>query len=433
MQPKSTSTRLRAVAVGFAAVLSLTCAWAADHKTVLYSFGNPPDGYGPFGNLIMDAAGNLYGTTGGGGVYCSPFYSCGTVFKLSRTEGGGWTEVVLHSFGSGNDGRSPNGSLIMDDDGNLYGTTSSGGVPGGGTAFKLSPDGNGGWTETVLYNFGGGNDGDYPDCGLLMDTAGNLYGSTLYGGAYGWGTVFELSPNGSGGWTETVLHSFNYSSNDGHSPIGSLVMDAAGNLYGTTYNGGAFCQSTGCGTVFELSHGEGGWTETLLHSFNANDGSGPEAGLVMDAAGNLYGTTFQGGNLGGLLCAPFGCGTVFEVSPVAGGGWTETTLYSFNGQPDAGYPQFSLILDTRGNLYSTTSMGGSDNYGTAFELSPRQGGWRETVLYSFELVNDGGPTSGLIIDRAGDLYGATSGGDEGLIYELIPGFICGTHCPSPEH
>lgn len=429
MLHKNLLIRLRSLSVLFAAVLFFSSAWAADQETVLYNFGNPPDAAGPLGSLLMDAAGNLYGASGGGGLYCSPYYDCGTVFKLSRTQGGGWTEVVLHSFGSGDDGSGPNGSLIMDAAGNLYGTTYS------GIVFELSPNQNGTWTETVLYRFSGGDDGNDPAGGLVMDAAGKLYGTTNGGGAYGWGTVYELSHNGGGGWTETVLHSFNYSSNDGHSPTGNLAMDAAGNLYGTTYNGGqggGFCQSNGCGTVFELSLGGGGWTETVLHSFDANDGYGPEAGLAMDAAGNLYGTTYQGGNLGGLVCAPFGCGTVFELSPVAGGGWTETTLYSFNGRPDAGYPQSNLILDAGGNLYGTTSMGGANNYGSAFELSPRHGVWTETVLDSFDA--GGSPTGGLVMDRVGELYGLAEGGSNhnGVAYELTSPIICPAGCRSAE-
>jgi uncharacterized repeat protein (TIGR03803 family) len=435
MPARGLFTRLRSLSFIIIAVLFVTSAWGSDHKTVLYSFGGPPDGIGPTGDLLRDSSGTLYGTTYAGGEYCiREMYNCGTVFQLSRAQGGGWTETVLHSFGSGSDGIDPNGSLIMDAAGNLYGTSGSGENFGAGNVFELSPDGHGGWTETILHTFDR-TDGDTPTGGLIMDAAGNLYGTTSYGGAYGWGAVFELSPS-AGGWTETVLHSFNYNSSEGHSPIGGLVMDAAGNLYGTTYNGGAgggFCQGAGCGTVYELSPGAGGWTETVLHSFIASDGYGPEAGLVMDAAGNLYGTTYQGGNLEGDVCAPFGCGTVFEVSPVSGGGWTETTLYSFNGQPDAGYPMADLLLDARGNLYSTTSFGGTHNYGTAFELSPRQGSWRETVLYSFDGSTDGTPAGGLTLNPAADLYGASSGGQAGMVYELTAPSICGVQCLTAVH
>ncbi len=433
MQAKNPFAWLRAVSVIFAIALFLTSARAADHQTVLYTFGNPPDGTSPAGNLIMDAAGNLYGTTYQGGIYCR--VGCGTVFELSPTTAGKWTETVLHNFGNGNDGATPNGSLIIDAAGNFYGTTNAGGISGVGTAFELSPSQGGSWTETVLHNFGNGNDGAYPDGGVIRDAAGNLYGVTMQGGIYAEGTVFELSPSEGGGWTETVLHNFG-NGNDAAYPGASLIMDAAGNVYGTTEEGGqggGFCQSYGCGTVFELSPSDGGgWAETVLYSFNGSDGSQPDASLVMDAAGNLYGTTIQGGP----YCAPFGCGTVFELSPSAGGGWTETTLYNFKEQPDGALPESSLILDAAGNLYGTTTQGGSADYGTAFEISPRQSGWTETVLFSFDQLTSGAdPTSGLIMDRFGDLYGATELGGTyygGLAYKLTPHSICAAHCVSTE-
>ncbi len=425
MLNKNLFIRLRSLVIIFAAILFFSSASAANHQTVLYNFGNPPDATGPYETLFMDGLGNLYGASQGGGLYGG-----GTVFELSRAQGGGWTETVLYSFGNGDDASSPNGYLIMDAAGNLYGTSiSSDGGFSAGTVFEVSPNPGGGWTEMVLYRFSGNVN---PNGGLVMDTAGNLYGTTEYGGANDWGAVFELSPNPGGGWTETVLHSFSYGSNDGHSPLGNLVMDAAGNLYGTTYNGGEFCQMYGCGTVFELSpNGGGGWTETLLHSFDFNDGFGPWAGLVMDAAGNLYGTTVQGGNLTGPVCGPSGCGTVFEVSPVAGDGWTETTLYNFNGQPDAGYPLANLILDAGGNLYGATPGGGADNFGSVFELSPTHGAWVENVLYSFTgSANNGPGLSGPIMNRLGQLYGLAGGGtnQHGIAYELTSPFICTAGC-----
>jgi uncharacterized repeat protein (TIGR03803 family) len=229
---------------------------------------------------------------------------------------------------------------------------------------------------------------------------------------------------------QTVLYNFG-NLPDGAGPVGSLIMDAAGDLYGATVQGGIYCR-VGCGTVFELSPSAGGWTETVLHSFNGNDGNQPRAGLVMDAAGHLYGTTIQGGP----YCAPFGCGTVFEVSPSAGGGWTETTLYYFTDQPDGALPDAGVILDAAGNLYGTTSLGGNENAGTVFEISPRHGGWIETVLYSFDQITNGAePMSGLIMDRSGDLYSVTGLGgtyDFGLVYELTPPSIC-ARCVLTEH
>jgi len=430
MQARMLSPFLRAVFAMLAAVPFATGAWAADHQSILNNFGNGTDGVAPSGGLIRDSAGNFYGVTTmggiGGGGNC--YFGCGTIFELSPAPGGGWTETVLYLF-DGSEGIYPAGSLIMDGAGNLYGATSYDGGPyDGGTIFELSPS-PAGWTETVLHTFGDNgngfdpNDGRTPNGSLVMDAAGNLYGATADGGTHGYGTVFEVSPSQGGGWTETVLYSFG-NVPDGDGPLGSVIMDSAGNLYGTTYQGGqggGFCQGSGCGTVFELSPvAGGGWTETILHSFQANDGFGLRASLVMDGEGNLYGTAYQGGNLS--VCAPFGCGTAFELSPVAGGGWTETTLYSFNGQPDAGYPLTPLILDAAGNLYGTTQAGGNGNAGTVFKLSPAQGGWREALPYSFTRDSGQGPSSPLFLDRFGNLYGEGGGGtyDGGIVYELTP-------------
>jgi uncharacterized repeat protein (TIGR03803 family) len=422
MQSRIGSTVLRAGFAIFAAVLFVTTARGTDHQTVLYNFGNDMDGVGPSGGLITDSVGNFYGVTAQGG-YTSCLFGCGTAFELSPTPGGGWTETVLHNFGGGNDGILPVGGLVMDRRGNLFGVTTQGGIQGDGTIFELSPDGMGGWTETVLYSFRTNSDEAFPSGGLTMDAEGNLYGTAESGGSFGAGTVFELSPSSGGTWTETTLHSF-ASGDDGASPIGGLIMDSSGNLYGTTYGGGpggVFCQGDGCGTVFELSPGASGWTETVLDSFNGDDGAAIWAGVVMDRAGNLYGTAYQGGNLSGDNCAPFGCGTVFELSP-SGGGWTETTLHTFDGQPDTGYPQTPLILDSAGNLYGT-GTGTSFVPATVFELSPRQGGWLESLLSSFNPNN--GPTSGVVMDRFGQLYGEAGGGlyGGGIGYRLTPPFI----------
>ena len=267
--------------------------------------------------LIFDAAGNLYGTTYNGGTGAE-----GTVFELSPNGDGTWAEKVIHNFFVNfhvNDGENPAAGLILDATGNLYGTTYQGGSAGHGAVYELSPNGGGGWTEKLLHSFqvGGNNrDGSNPMGGLIFDTAGNLYGTTYNGGTAIEGTAFELSPNGGGGWTEKVIHNFfvNFHVNDGENPASGLIFDAAGNLYGTTYHGG----STGHGAVFELSpNGGGGWTQKLLHSFqvggNQNDGANPQAGLISDSAGNLYGTTTMGGtsDMGGSG----GVGTVFEVMP----------------------------------------------------------------------------------------------------------------------
>jgi uncharacterized repeat protein (TIGR03803 family) len=416
MRGKRVFIGLRALAI-FAVSLLVTSSWAATNwnEKVLYNFGNGADGKYPASGLIRDAAGNLYGTTVGG-----PHPPSGTVFELSPTQGGGWTETVLYTFGGLPDGAEPWAGLIFDAAGNLYGTTSQGGNYLYGTVFELMPNGSGGWTETVLHSFGSGTDGYQPLNGSLMfDAAGNLYGTTQEGGTAGGGTVFELTPNGSGGWTETVLHSFG-SGTDGRFPLAGLIFDAAGDLYGTTELGG----NSNAGTVFELTpNGGGGWTETVLHRFgNGTDGAEPWAGLIFDARGNLYGTTFQGGNYLG--------GTVFELTPNGSGGWAETVLHSFGKGTDGYQPTYgSLIFDAAGNLYGTTQLGGSSNSGTVFELTPDgSGGWAETLLDSFD-ATDGQrfPWAGLIFDAAGNLYGTTYGGGtygHGTVFELTPIHPC---------
>ncbi|MGA9355104.1 MAG: choice-of-anchor tandem repeat GloVer-containing protein, partial [Terriglobales bacterium] len=243
-------------------------------------------------------------------------------------------EKILHRFGKGSDGAYPYAGLIFDTSGNLYGTTFFGGAQEAGTVFELAPKAKGGWTEKVLYSFGGGTDGANPYASVVFDAADNLYGTTYQGGDYTSGTVFELTPNGSGGWTEKVLHSFG-NGTDGADPYASLIFDTFGNLYGTTYQGGVY----GLGTVFELTPKRGGWREKVVHSFGAGtDGANPYASLVFDAAGNLYGTTYQGG--------VYSSGTAFELTPKGGGGWREKILYSFGNVPDGADPYASMVFDT---------------------------------------------------------------------------------------
>jgi len=272
------------------------------------------------------------------------------VFKISASG----TESVLHSFGpsGGTDGDEPTAGLIMDSAGNLYGTTYGGGVSYTGTVFKISASG----TESVLHSFGpdSGTDGVLPVAGLIADSAGNLYGTTGYGGTNGNGTVFKISASG----TESILHSFGPNVGiDGDLPIAGLIMDSAGNLYGTTYGGGV----NNTGTVFKIS---ASGTESVLYSFGPDGGTDaqyPTAGLIMDSAGNLYGTTESGGaHLGG---------TVFKIN-ASGKEWMLHSFDPFNGRTDGQYPDAGLIMDSTGNLYGTTGFGGTNGNGAVFELSP---------------------------------------------------------------
>ena len=407
---------------------------AAAQEMLLHSFrpyGSPPccfhartaDGFDPFySNLTIDTAGNLYGTTTAGGIF-----GYGTVFKLTHTASG-WTEAVIYAFGHNlADGGVPEGGLTLDAAGNLYGTTHGGGANNSGVVFELVNNGDGTWAEKVLYSFNN-TDGYGPWAAPIFDAAGNLYGTTESGGAYNYGTAYELTPTGGGNWSEQVLHSFG-NGTDGATPFAGLVMDAAGNLYGTTWLGGAnLCDGAGCGTVFKLSPtGGGNWSEQVIHNFinNGVDGNQPWAGsLIFDSSGNLYGTTTLGGT---YLCegGSVGCGTVYEMTPTAGGNWTEQVIYSFNGGGPGGEdPTSAVLFDAAGNLYGTTYFGGLLEGGTAFKLTLRDGRWTEQVLHPFGASGDGvTPASGLIFDRAGNLYGTTMEGglyDGGTAYEITP-------------
>jgi uncharacterized repeat protein (TIGR03803 family) len=373
--------------------------------------------------LITDSAGNLYGTTELGGAK-----NQGTVFELSPTSDGSWTESVLYSFTGGSDGAQPHAGLLFDSEGNLYGTTNFGGTTsttcskGCGTVFKLTPgSGPGDWSESVLYPFKGGSDGQQPYARLILDTEGNLYGTTLQGGhtstacAAGCGTVFELAASSG---TETVLYAFQ-GGTDGASPYAGVTFDSTGNLYGTTYAGGA----NGDGTVFKLTPASSGsWTESILHSFKGGwDGNGPLGGVILDASGNLYGTTFQGG-------APPHYGVVFELQHQASGAWSETLLHVFWDSP-AAHPMSGLVFDASGNLYGTTALGASSTAcsagcGTLFEITPTSTGRTYKVLRVFGRGGDGYTPSGdLILDSNGNLWGTTEAGGSqkaGTVFEVVP-------------
>jgi uncharacterized repeat protein (TIGR03803 family) len=324
---------------------------------------------------------------------------------------------TLHKFTHGKDGGGPVAPLTFDQAGNLYGTTVRGGTFGQGAVFRLTPNANGGWTEKVLHHFtGDGKDGRVPVAPLTFDQAGNLYGTTIEGGATGGGTVFKLTPNQDGSWTESVLYGFCSLSNcgDGDKPNAGLTLDQTGNLYGTTFGGGNLN-----GVVFKLTpNQDGSWSESVLHSFctffNCRDGASPDASLIFDDAGNLYGTT-RGGP-----------GVVFKLTPRQNGSWSERVLYSFcslSNCRDGASPYASLIFDDAGNLYGTT-QGGGIGYGVVFKLAPnRIGEWNETVLHKFLDHPGASPYAGLIFDAAGNLYGTTMGDGNatfGSVFEVTP-------------
>jgi len=378
---------------------------------VLHSFTGGMDGDEPSGSLARDLNGNLFGTTASGGGSTACTGGCGTIFKVDPTG----NETILHSF-NGTDGSNPF-SVILDASGNLYGVTLFGGepCPGFGTCgvvFKLDTSGN----LTILHNFIGGADGSNPEASLVMDTKGNLYGTTLGGGEFcmeygGCGVVFRVDRTGN----ETVLYNFCPNGwgkcTDGAFPQAGLIRDAAGNLYGTTSGGGAH----GVGTVFKLCPTG---AETVLYSFAGGaDGANPFAGLIRDEAGNLYGTTTGGG--------PSGQGTVFKVDPAG----SETVLYSFTGGTDGGYPEAGLIRDEKGNLYGTTFFGGLDSpfcsyfCGVVFKVDTTG---LETVLYSFTGGADGlNPGAGLMLGKGGDLYGTTAYGGADSDPSCATGIGCG--------
>lgn len=390
----------------------------AGSENALYSFAGGTDPKLPYAGLVFDKAGNLYGTSELGGTN-----NQGTIFEISPSANGTWTETVLYNFTGASDGGQPYGSLVFDTAGNLYGTTNFGGSSncnmGCGTVFELTP-GSGQWTETVLYTFSGGSDGREPSARLRLDAVGNLYGTTLLGGdigsacSSGCGTVFKLT-HGSSGWNESVLYAFQGGS-DGASPYDGLTFDPAGNLYGTTYGGG----SSASGTIFKLTQGSNGWTETILHSFTGgHDGKYPFGDLILDATGNLYGTAFQGGS---------GFGVVYELSFSTNGGWHDRVLHSFYNTP-AGNPVAGLVMDTAGNLYGTTMLGVTNTAcgggcGALFELTPAAGGpWTYKVVHAFGSGTDGyHPSGDLILDSSGNLYGTTQAGGEqgaGIVFQIM--------------
>jgi uncharacterized repeat protein (TIGR03803 family) len=386
--------RVPAWPIKFGVLLTLLCvlgpAVPAQTFSLLHQFKSGTGGINPEAGVVLDAKGNLYGTTVNDGAFAS-----GTVFKMSPVG----KEKVLYSFtGTGGDGAFPyNGTLARDASGNLYGTTSSGGIFsqaclfGCGTVFKVDASGN----ETVLYRFTGtGGDTSEPWSGVVRDASGNLYGTTTFPNS-GFGAIYKVDPTG----TETVLYTFTGGA-DGSNPYGNLILDSQGNLYGTTSFGG----SSFAGTVFKINPSG---QETVIYNFTGS-GDYPEAGLVRDAKGDLYGTTSSGVSSAGM---------VFKIDPTG----QETVLYNFTGGADGGNPsQASLVRDSAGNLYGTTPQGGSSDFGVVFKVTPSG---KETVLHSFTGSDGKIPDGTLARDKAGNLYGTTYEGGKyggGVVFKIAP-------------
>jgi uncharacterized repeat protein (TIGR03803 family) len=422
-------TGLRAIAVGLALAIGFVLASGASGGLqaqtfqVIHNFTGGVDGQEPNYGFTIDAAGNLYGTTFEGDT------GTGTAYKLAH-KGTGWGLDPLYVFTITRNGVIPYAALVIGRDGKLYGTTGFGGIGpcssynhmGCGTVFSLQNTGAichttyCPWIETPLYKFSGGSDGAVPyGATVVFDQTGNIYGTTFAGGrgtcSGGCGVVYKLTPTG-GGWTESVLYSFDGGS-DGASPWAGVTLDEAGNIYGTTASGGAF----GVGTVYELSPSGSGYTKKILHSFQTqSDGSEPYAGVVLDRSGNLYGATQFGGSGGG--------GTAFELSP-SGGSWTYTVIYPFvgSGGGHAKGPVGDLAMDNAGNLYGTTTGDGAFRFGSVFKLTPGSGSWTYTSLHDFTGGSDGQlPRSNVVFDASGNLYSTAYGGvdGKGVVFEITP-------------
>ena len=333
--------------------------------TVLYSFNGGTDGSEPYKGVALDAAGNLYGTTvAGGDTSCDG--GCGVVYKLTKS-GGTWTQSVIHAFTGGADGSGAGSPLVFDKHGNIYGMTPAGGGTGCfglgcGVVFRLEPDWTGNWHLRVLHTFTGGTDGFGGSAGrLLIGHAGHLYGVATGGGANGQGVAFELTPTPTGEWQFQTIYAFNVQPDAG-SPYGGLISDKFGNLYGTTYFGG----TNGLGSVYKLERSGASWTETVLYSFQGgSDGDSPLSTLVFDGAGNLFGTTSVDGDPG---CA---CGTIFKLSPGTNGQWTETVVHRFKGPTgDGGFPYPGMVPDSSGHFYGAARNGGMNDDGAIYKFVP---------------------------------------------------------------
>jgi uncharacterized repeat protein (TIGR03803 family) len=402
---------------------------------IVHSFSGP-DGANPQAGLTVDAAWNFYGTTASGGtgngVCGSP--GCGTVFKMSR-KGAGWVLATLYRFQGGDDGAFPTARVVFGPDGALYGTTQGQGgfcTVSCGSVFRLTPPAtfcaavSCPWRLTVLYKFLGGVDGSLPGWGdLLFDRSGNIYGTTTYGGDYNAGTVFKVTHAGSQ-WTQSVLYSFHpedHGPTDGSHPYGGLTFDDAGNLLGTTLQGGfpdAPEMNYGAGTVFQLTPTGSGWTETIVQRF-LDGGQLPAAGLAMTTDGRFYGTTTAGG-LGNCSISFYnGCGTVYLENFSGGDG----TVASLPGMGSPAGPRAPVTFDVQNNIYGTTAGDGAFRAGNVFKLTGSQ--YVYSSLHDFSGGDGAIPYSNVVFDSGGDLYGTTSSGGNpvcgfgcGVIWQITP-------------
>jgi uncharacterized repeat protein (TIGR03803 family) len=418
---EATMAHLIFVAILTAVLATIPLAHAQTF-TVLHSFTGGQDGASPYAGLTLDGAGNLYGTTTTGGITngaCS--FGCGTVFRL-KSAGSGWILTPLYSFQDSSDGKYPEARVVFGPDGTLYGTTIEGGGTNDGTVFNLQPSGTVckttlcPWMLNVVHDFAGSpDDGCGPGYGdLTFDATGHLYGTTINCGSGEVGTVFEVTKLPSGNWLESILYNFGAG---GRQPLNGAIFDSAGKLYTTTSSGGARSR----GAVARLVNSPSGWTENDLYSFiGEGDGFDPQGGLIFDKAGNLYGTTFSGG--------AYGAGVVFELTP-SNGSWIFNVLSSLPGSQGSG-PQAGVTMDAAGNLYGTTTAG-AYSAGAVFKLTQSNGVWTYTSLHDFTGGSDGeGPDCTVAIDANGNLYGTTTGGGTlgacggnlgcGVVWEITP-------------
>jgi uncharacterized repeat protein (TIGR03803 family) len=402
-------------ALSLAMFLSGILASAATYSTI-FRFSGVNGLQSRFG-LVADSQGNFYGVTSSGGSNACLPKGCGVVFELSPTTGGGWTERVIYAFkGAPSDTAFPTTDLVFDTHGNLFGGTNS--PSGAGAIFELTPSSGSAWTEKLIFNFSAVYFS--PTGQLAFDSKGNLYGTVIGGPTFeNYGGVYEISPQSNGTWQANLIHGFTNTNGDGYQPLGGVVVDGVGNVYGTTYRGGA----NNWGIVYELTPNSGTFTEKILHTFtNSTDGSYPNVPLMIDGSGNLYGTTTGGGPVDN----PYGL--VYELSP-SGSTWTQTVLYNFAPYPAASGGS-NVVFDSRGNLYGTTQAGGTQcngpGCGTVFRLTPQTSGpWKSTTLHTFASAGDGSlPVAGVVLDSAGNIYGITEfGGDrdgKGTIFEIQP-------------